>query len=244
MACPDCISGGDDDPSKRTVLLLTDAFGLPLKNCKIMADKFSKILKCDVWIPDYFNVSIPLNALNVPTKAFYKRSTWDWIRFFAIAITRIPAFISNRPTVVDKRLESLIALLREKKKYEKIGAVGYCFGGSACVRIGGTDLVNSIIIAHPGKFTLDQVKAIKVPAAWVCAEDDMFFSNTLRNQSEAVFKEKEGKDNFVEYEFKEYKGTGHGFASRPTLELPEIKAAYEGAFAQTVDWFNKTLAIQ
>lgn len=40
--------------SKRTVLLLTDAFGLPLKNCKIMADDLAKRLECDVWIPDYF----------------------------------------------------------------------------------------------------------------------------------------------------------------------------------------------
>ena len=35
-------------------LLLTDAFGLPLKNCKIMADDLEKRLECDVWMPDYF----------------------------------------------------------------------------------------------------------------------------------------------------------------------------------------------
>jgi carboxymethylenebutenolidase len=46
----------------------------------------------------------------------------------------------------------------------------YCFGGSSCVRLGGTDLVNSVVICHPGPFTIDQVKAIKVPTAWVCAE--------------------------------------------------------------------------
>ena len=38
------------------------------------------------------------------------------------------------------------------------------------MRLGGTDLVNSIVICHPGAFTIDQVKAIKVPTAWVCAE--------------------------------------------------------------------------
>ena len=40
--------------SRLSVLLLTDAFGLPLKNCKIMADDLAKRLECDVWIPDYF----------------------------------------------------------------------------------------------------------------------------------------------------------------------------------------------
>lgn len=41
--------------NKCAVLLLTDAFGLPLKNCKIMADELAKRLGCDVWVPDYFN---------------------------------------------------------------------------------------------------------------------------------------------------------------------------------------------
>jgi hypothetical protein len=79
MSCPDCTTGGylpgeptgtfstqgayfapapalpeDSQVPKRAVLLLTDAFGLPLKNCKIIADNLAKRLNCDVWIPDYF----------------------------------------------------------------------------------------------------------------------------------------------------------------------------------------------
>ena len=80
MACPNCVEGAflpgeptgtinsdfqgayyapgplsdGTSTSKRAVLLLTDAYGLPLKNCKIMADYLAKRLECDVWIPDYF----------------------------------------------------------------------------------------------------------------------------------------------------------------------------------------------
>jgi carboxymethylenebutenolidase len=78
MACPNCTEGGflhgeptgaidphfqgaycaprplTDGASQRAVLLLTDAYGLPLKNCKIIADNLAKRLECDVWIPDYF----------------------------------------------------------------------------------------------------------------------------------------------------------------------------------------------
>jgi carboxymethylenebutenolidase len=43
------------EPSKFTVLLLTDAFGMDVKNCKLMADGLASKLGCDVWIPDYFN---------------------------------------------------------------------------------------------------------------------------------------------------------------------------------------------
>ena len=36
-------------------------------------------------------------------------------------------------------------------------------------------------------------------------------------------------------------GTAHGFAVRPNLEVPDVKAGYEGALDQTVAWFKKTL---
>lgn len=43
--------------SRRAIVYLTDGFGMPLKNCKIMADKLAERLQCDVWIPDYFKGS-------------------------------------------------------------------------------------------------------------------------------------------------------------------------------------------
>ena len=75
-------------------------------------------------------------------------------------------------------------MLKEAEKYEKIGATtftnltvpisSYCFGGASCVRLGGSDLVNNVVICHPSQFTLDQVKAIKVQTAWVCAEGNYY----------------------------------------------------------------------
>lgn len=39
---------------KCAVVLLTDIFGLSLKNSKIIADELSIRLGCDVWVPDLF----------------------------------------------------------------------------------------------------------------------------------------------------------------------------------------------
>lgn len=75
MSCPSCIAGevlngeptGVNDAfqdayfaagkgtSTTAVILFSDIFGLPLKNCKLLADKFAKDLGCDVWVPDMFN---------------------------------------------------------------------------------------------------------------------------------------------------------------------------------------------
>ena len=86
------------------------------------------------------------------------------------------------------------------------------------------------------------------------------FSNSLWQQSEAEMASRKDKETFVDYEFKVYKGsfikfhlyscfsnwcaavgTVHGFAARPNLEIPEVKAGFEGALDQTMQWFKKTL---
>jgi len=270
MACPNCVEGAflpgeptgtinsdfqgayyapgslsdGTSTSKRAVLLLTDAFGLPLKNCKIIADDLAKRLECDVWIPDYFagKPLFPVDAMSFPDRPGVKFSFWDWCKLVAFIIPKLPnMLVSNRSSVTDRRVHSFINLIKEAKKYEKIGAVGYCFGGACCVRLGGTDFVNSVVICHPGSFSINQVKAIKVPTAWVCAEEDMFFPESLRLASEAVFAERKDKENYIDYELKVYKGTTHGFASRPNLMIPELKKAHEEALDQTVEWFKKTL---
>ncbi|KAF9465780.1 dienelactone hydrolase endo-1,3,1,4-beta-D-glucanase [Collybia nuda] len=274
MACPDCTMGGllngeptgiistqgayfarapgntestegtDNPEFKRAVLLLTDAFGLPLKNSKIIADNLAIQLKCDVWIPDYFaGLLCPLIIWPPPPPAGVKMGFLEWMRIIFILIKSIPGFIRNRSSIVDERLAKFIRAIQEEKKYTKIGAVGYCFGGATAVRIDSAHLIHSAVVCHPGPFTLEQVKAIKIPTAWVCAQEDMFFSDSLRDQAEAEFARRQGSDTFVDYEFKVYKGTTHGFATRPNLDIPEIKEAYQKAFEQTVDWFEKTLVI-
>lgn len=40
--------------SKNAIILLTDIFGLPLVNSKLIADRLSKETGCDVWVPDIF----------------------------------------------------------------------------------------------------------------------------------------------------------------------------------------------
>lgn len=236
--------GPEGSSSKRTILLLTDAFGMPLKNCKIIADNLAKRVGCDVWIPDYFagEPLISHTAMELPDKPGQRPGFFGWLKFiFTIGIPAIPTIIRNRPSVVDQRVNSFIDLIKAQKQYESIGLVGYCYGGSACIRFGSSDKIQSVVICHPGRFTLEEVKAIKVPNAWVCAEDDMYFSDTLKNQSEAVFAGRVEKADYIDYEFKVYKGTTHGFASRPNLENPDHKVAYEGACDQIVNWFTKTL---
>jgi len=256
------------EPSSHAIVLLTDAFGLPLVNCKIIADNLSKELACDVWVPDIFDGDplMEVDALTLPERAGEKMSFWLKLRFIFLIISRLPHLYRSRASVVDPRIDSFITNLRNEKKYDKIGAVGYCFGGACAIRLGSRNLVDSLVIAHPARFTIKEIEAIKVmytyslflgkisgvatpdvflqvPSAWQCAEDDVWFSESMRNQAEAVFSGRKGTDAFIDYDFKGYKGTTHGFAARPNISIPELKVQYEEAFKNTVEWFKKTLVV-
>ncbi|KAG6836944.1 hypothetical protein H0H93_000834 [Arthromyces matolae] len=268
MSCPDCTSGGflPGEPtghlstqgaylatgatqrSKRAVVLLTDVFGLPLKNCKIIADHLAKELDCDVWVPDIFAgwPIMPLTKMKAMERANMpgQHSTLDWIRFFFVdLLPHIPAFFASRPSIAGARINEFVKTIREEKSYESIGSVGYCFGGSCVASLGTTGLVQSVAIFHPGPFTVDFAKTIKAPAFWGCAGTDRAVPRKLIEETEAMYAGRKGTDSFIEYNFKTYEGTIHGFAIRPDLAQPVVKEAYEAALADTVSWFNKTLVV-
>ncbi|KAL1682325.1 Alpha/Beta hydrolase protein [Schizophyllum commune] len=202
-------------PSTHAIVLLTDIFGLNLVNSKIMADRFSHELGCDVWVPNLF--------------------------FFWILITRLPTVLRNKPSKAAARATQFIERIRGQYKYSHVGAVGYCYGGSVLYQVAATKLIESAVLAHPGGYKDEQLRAIRVPVSWALAEDDDNIKQRQIDHAEALFAERKGKDNYVDYEFKVYPGTAHGFAARPNLAYPEVKAGYEGAFEQAVQWFKKTL---
>ncbi len=122
-----------------------------------------------------------------------------------VALPNIGSVLNNLPARVDPRLEAVrfilvmihcdlhllhsqfIHQLKEQKKYDKIGAVGYApwkcwsslisevirywYGGSVCIRFAGKpDLLDTVVICHPGKFTIEEVENMKIPNSWVCTE--------------------------------------------------------------------------
>jgi hypothetical protein len=54
----------------------------------------------------------------------------------------------------------------------------YCLGASIAIRLGSTDLFDSLVLCHPGTCTIEQIKAIKKPASWACAEGSLVSNAT------------------------------------------------------------------
>ncbi|KAF8073387.1 dienelactone hydrolase endo-1,3,1,4-beta-D-glucanase [Lyophyllum atratum] len=233
-----------DEHSERAILLLTDDL---LENSRILADNLALRLDCDVWVPDYYQGHSSGPPLNIYPHRYLRNSAGAnmskcaWIKSKLRMTPRMPVFIKNRPTVIDARLFKFIKALQEEKDYSKIGAIGYCSGSSTAIRLASTEWIQSVVICHPSKFKLPEVMSIKVPSAWVCAEDK-FFSKSLRLKAEAVFRRRKLTEK-IDYEFQDYRGTTHGFLCRPDLRVSETREAYEKAFDQIVRWFFKTLPV-
>ncbi|KAI9443154.1 dienelactone hydrolase endo-1-3,1,4-beta-D-glucanase [Lactarius indigo] len=277
MSCPDCYKGfvlpgepkgsmvgsdyltparGDSPQPTKAIVLLTDIFGLALSNPRIVADHLAEHVSVDVWIPDFFNGKPPFKVKDLeprsPDRAGVKMKWTDMGVLGFKVLLALPRLIGNRPSVVDPRVHAFIKKVRSEKGYERIGVVGYCFGGAMAVRLGSTDSVNTIVIAHPASLKPAQVRAIKnvVPRLALTKAEDFSFKDKDVKTAQSIFKEQEKKPDPVDYEFKiwngkssflAHQGTAHGFAVRPNLQVPEVKAGYEGGLEQTVAWFKKTL---
>jgi len=229
----------------RAVVLLTDIFGLPLVNCKIIADEISKRVDCDVWVPDLFD-GRPLFRVDellplVPIKAGEKMPFMRNLRFRLAIIPRLHRLFAIRAAVTDPKIDAFITKIKKEREYEYVGAVGYCFGGAAAVRLGSRSIVDALVICHPGPITMDEIRAIKVPVSWVCAEDDFTFSTSQQNEAESIFSGREGENDWVDYDLRVYEGTAHGFATRSDLDDPKMVEAFQNSLTQTTNWFKKYL---
>ncbi|KAI6027528.1 hypothetical protein BKA83DRAFT_4230235 [Pisolithus microcarpus] len=84
--------------------------------------------------------------------------------------------------------------------------------------------LDSVVICHPAPVSIKEIKVIKIPPSWICAEgrcsfaskfcisysppqaeDDMFFKKK-RMLAEAIFVKCKDSGDVIAYEFVNYKG--------------------------------------
>ncbi|KAL1733758.1 Alpha/Beta hydrolase protein [Schizophyllum commune] len=238
MSCPHCVRGfplpGEPKGVLRTDLML-DAY---LASPNATSEQWTPASRAVVLLTDIFGLNLP-NPKLLADRFAQELGCDVW--YFWILITRLPTVIRSRPSKAAARTTKFIEQIRAKYEYTSVGSIGYCWGGSLLYHIAQTHAIESAVIVHPGGYKDEQLKAIRVPVSWALAEDCDYIKQKQIDNAEAIFAARKGKDNFVEYEFKVYPGTAHGFAARPNLALPAVKEGFERAFEQAVNWFQKTL---
>ncbi|KAM0469645.1 hypothetical protein ACHAP7_009876 [Fusarium lateritium] len=206
---------GYKKPGTRTgVLLLTDVYGLKLKENRELADNFAKQGFVTV-APDLFNGS---PAPSEDTPGF-----------------NITEFLAKYPPkVTDPVVAKAIKYLRKELKVQKVAASGYCYGGRYVFRSldknGGVDVG---FTAHPSLLATDEIKAVSKPVSIAGAAQDEIFPQPRQAETDAILT-KIGKP----FTSVLYSGTTHGFAVRANASNPQQVFAKEEAFYQAVRFFT------
>ncbi|KAF4438419.1 hypothetical protein F53441_12807 [Fusarium austroafricanum] len=204
---------GYKKPGKRTgVLLLTDVYGIQLKENRELVDRFAKEGFVAV-APDLFNGS--------PAK-----ETPDF---------NITEFLAKYPpSVTDPVVAKAITYLRKELKVSIVAATGYCYGGRYVFRsIGKNGKVDVGFTAHPSLLATDEIEAVTKPVSIAGAAQDQIFPQTRQAETDAILT-KIGKP----FTSVLYSGTNHGFAVRANESNPQQVFAKEEAFYQAVRFFN------
>ncbi|KAI8663534.1 DLH domain-containing protein [Fusarium keratoplasticum] len=201
-------------PSKgdTAVLYLSDVYGLPLLENKLLVDSFARAgyltIAPDILNGDPADPNVPFNAQEYLSR--------------------------HNPQNTDPIIEKTIGFIHKKLKIDTIAVTGYCYGGRYAFRfLAGGRGANVGFAAHPTLLQNDEVLAIHGPASLAAAEFDSLLNATQRSEVEALL----GKTP-QPFQVNLYSGTQHGFGVRANVSDPEQKFAKEAAFWQAVRWFG------
>lgn len=175
------------------------------KNNKIIPDRLADSLGVTVFTPDYFKGNpAPETMLDgQPTNAKDKRDQGFFAKVAGIGKMlpkAIPWFISHQPSKTFPDMTQFLQVLKTEKGYSKLGAIGYCYGGKIVAEFSKQGQFDVSVLCHPSMLSVQDIKDLKSPALFCCAEEDEMFGAKFREQSKKILEDREG---FVS-EFKVY----------------------------------------
>ncbi|KAK9379898.1 dienelactone hydrolase [Kockiozyma suomiensis] len=200
---------------KKAILYLSDIYGFPVVNHKLLSDNFAK--------QGY--LTIYPNLFGDDPAPWPRTDEFDfpaWREVHNIEVTE--AIINKAIAYTKKEFPSVVQFF----------AVGYCFGGKYVVRLLDQAKIDAGFVAHPTFVTDEELRAIQGPLSIAAAEVDHLMPEEKRHLTERILKE-----IGATYILTLYSQVEHGFAVRGNPNEPATLWANEAAFIQAVQWFNR-----
>ncbi|KAL0071424.1 hypothetical protein AAF712_001281 [Marasmius tenuissimus] len=236
IAFPEC-SGGQayvtGSNNKVAILLVHDLLGWKFPNNRLLADHLASEIPATVYMPDFFGgEELPQNLI---------QNLVDSLTFPA-AEPVLQAYVGRNQRHI-REPEIFESARRLRGEYEKLGAIGYCFGGWAVFRLGAADnivegkpLVDAISTGHPSWLTKEDIAGVGVPVQVLAPEHDPVYTPELK---EYTLKEVPKKG--VPFDYQHFPGVHHACFTRGNPGIEGERDAMERGKNAAVAWFRQTL---
>jgi dienelactone hydrolase len=127
-----------------------------------------------------------------------------------------------------------------RQKHRKVGAIGFCYGGWACFRLGAKEhqppLVDCISMGHPSLVVKKDIEDCAVPVQVLAPEIDEAYPAELKTYTfETVMK------NGVYLDYVHFPGVEHGCLTRGDASVKGEREAMARAKNAAVSWFKQFL---
>ncbi|KAJ4229120.1 hypothetical protein NW759_003844 [Fusarium solani] len=215
----DCYVTGEN--TKAAVLIIHDLFGWTLPNIRLLADHYAKEADVTAYVPDFFQGdSLPLDLLTA--------EKWGEMD--------MPGFLGrNSREIREPQIFAFARALREK--YDKLGAIGFCYGGWAVFRLGAGEhappLVDCVTSAHPSLLKAEDIDGVNVPVQMLAPEFDPVYTAELKLHT---FQRLQAAG--LPFDYQHFPGHAHGCLVRGDKEREGERAAMERGKNVAVAWMR------
>jgi len=203
----------------KAIIYLTDIFGVPLPQNKLLADSLAAnnfvVVMPDLFAGDAISVEEQEAGLNLT----------EWLTL-------------HPPTEIDRIIKSTIQYVKGELGFERVGGVGYCFGGKYVPRwlTGDAEGIDIGFIAHPSNLNEGEISGVKNGLSIAAGTLDRSFNSTAKAKAESILLQ-----NNVTFQSNLYSGAPHGFAVRINESIPQQAYAKQASFVQAVTWLDTWL---
>ncbi|KAK7184084.1 hypothetical protein DPSP01_001274 [Paraphaeosphaeria sporulosa] len=212
------------DSNKVAILVIADLFGWSFTNTRLLCDAYAAETPATVYMPDFFGGQVIDPAIIANTNRWNEFDLEEW----------------SKQNAKDVRWLEILGVARAlRAKYDKVGVIGYCYGGWSLFRLGNKNLnglVDCISTAHPTWLTRDEIDTIGVPVQICAPEIDAAFTPELKAYANEVIPTKG-----VPYDYQYFHGVEHAFATRGNLEDERERRAMVRVKRAMVAWMREWL---